>query len=71
MTTGEMKVFTKRLKGIVCSSSDQGTKDKRLSSLMDDLQQSFDLPLLASRINKHTDMYAMAMYQTASEHRSL
>lgn len=71
MTVGEMLTYTKRLNEIVSAKTTNLVRDKRLSNLMDDLQSAYDLPLLASNINKCTNHFALAMYKAVAEARTL
>ncbi|WAA10313.1 hypothetical protein [Fervidibacillus albus] len=69
MTVGEMLAYTKRFKEIMrCSSS---LRDLRLASLMNDLEQAYEIPALRNKEFEKQHPFVMQLYKTVSEARSL
>lgn len=72
MTIGEMHQFTKRFNEIIKSKAPKGIKDSRLAFLMDDLEMSYSIPMLANSARmKNVNPFALQLYKTVSEARSL
>ena len=70
MTTGEMLMFTKRLKNILEANAPQVVKDARLANLMSDLEKAYNIPMLRSENFEKQNPFVMQLYCTVSEARS-
>lgn len=71
MTTGEMLIYTNRFKEIISSSIPSRIKDQRLSNLMTDLEQAYDIPILQNENFEKENPFVMQLYRTISEARSI
>lgn len=71
MTVGEMLKYTNRLNEILTSPAPNRIKDIRLSNLMTDLEQAYNIPVFRNREFERENPFVMRLYRTVSEARSL
>lgn len=69
MTIGEMRGFTKRFNEIVTSDTSEKTKTERLSTLMTDLEQAYNIPSLNDEKFNEENPFVIRLYRTVSEAR--
>lgn len=69
MTTGEMLELSNQLKdirnGLSC------LKDKRLSRMITDMEQAYNIPALKNETFEQNNPYAMQLYRVVAEERSI
>ncbi|MBP3037952.1 hypothetical protein J9303_00325 [Bacillaceae bacterium Marseille-Q3522] len=71
MTAGEMLAYQTRLKAILKSKLSQAQKDRRLASLMSDLETGYSIPMLRNEKFEAENPFVMMLYKTVSEARSI
>lgn len=69
MTFGEMRKWTERFNQILGGA--QCLKDKRLASLMTDMEQAYGIPFLNDEEYNRKNPFVIQMYRAASEARAL
>lgn len=69
MTIGEMHGFTKRFNEIVTSDTSEKNKNERLSTLMTDLEQAYNIPSLNDEKFNEENPFVIQLYRTVSEAR--
>jgi len=69
MTAGEMLGYTKRLNAIL--GGYMGLRDQRLSQLMTDLEQAYNIPMLKDEQFEKENPFLMSLYRAVSDERSI
>lgn len=69
MTTGEMLLYTNRLKEIR-SIKNTDLRDARLANLMSDLETVYNIPMLYDESYNAENPFVMQLYRTVSEERT-
>ena len=71
VTVGEMFGFTKRFNEIVESDTSEQTKTSRLSILMTDLEQAYNIPMLNNEKFNKENPFVIQLYRAVSEARTI
>ena len=69
MTTGEMLLYTNRLKEIR-SIKNADLRDARLANMMTDLESAYNIPMLRDESYYAKHPFVMQLYRTVSEERT-
>lgn len=69
MTTGEMLLYTNRLKEIR-SIKNADLRDARLANMMTDLESAYNIPMLRDESYNAKHPFVMQLYRTVSEERT-